>query len=93
LDRKRKRKLVWLAWKEKRKIEDEKILGFDFDGFSKTPTQTKTNATDMNANNHGTILFNLENQSIVFLDLISCKENKCSANFKIILKLLLNYSS
>jgi hypothetical protein len=32
LGRKRKRKLVGLVWKEK-KIEDEKILEFDFDRF------------------------------------------------------------
>jgi hypothetical protein len=79
-----------LAWKENRKIEDEKILEFDFDGFLKTPTQTKTNTIDMNANNHGTILFNLENQSIKENKCSGCY--KCSANFKIILKLLLNYS-
>jgi hypothetical protein len=36
--------------------------------------------------------FDLENQQGFFLYCISCKENKCWKNFKIMRKLLFNYS-
>jgi hypothetical protein len=60
--------------------------------FETLSTQEAPRCIGMNAT-HITIYFNLENQIMdFFLFYIPCKENKCRKNFKIMRKLLFNYS-